>query len=105
MSTVTLQFAQITIWLWLSQPLQHMTGLFQKEEIKKGITSSSQQRLVIIPFLISLLKNEGTEQPCMRLMEITLQADRDDCIFFDELRKTVMSLTQEETSWKEMIVS
>ena len=40
------------------------TGFFRKEEIKKGIMSSSQQRHVVIPFLISLLKNEGTEEPC-----------------------------------------
>ncbi len=39
-------------------------GFFRKEEIEKGIMSSSQQRHVVIPFLISLLKNEGKEEPC-----------------------------------------
>jgi hypothetical protein len=42
-----------------------VTGFFQKEEIKKGIMSSSEQRHVVITFLMSLLKNEGTEEPCV----------------------------------------
>ncbi len=41
-----------------------VSGMLQKEEIKKGITLSSQQRLVVIPFLISPLKHEETEEPC-----------------------------------------
>ncbi len=42
---------------------KHCQGRFRKEEIKKEIMSSSQHRHVVIPFLISLLKNEGTEEP------------------------------------------
>ena len=54
-----------------------LAGLFQKEEIKKGFTTSFNEPVVVIPFLISLLKNEGTEQPCL--------ASRSFCILYSAL--------------------
>ncbi len=51
------------VTLFSPRRLRTCPGLFQEEQIKKEIMSSSHQRLVVVPFLISVLKNEGMEQP------------------------------------------
>ncbi len=57
--------------------------------------SSSQQRHVVIPFLISLLKNEGKEEPCpgkngWKELQVDGLSSFDDVAFNDFLNRDEM---------------